>query len=117
MSAETDFRAVLAGFAGLTALVGQAIAQNAVPPKTAAPYVVFTSEHQPSRALGNTLLGERVTFNVACWGKTPASADAVADQVEAALAAQGIQPEARAGEFDPETLLDCTQLVFDWWIV
>jgi hypothetical protein len=117
LSAETDFRAVLAGYGPLASLVGARIAQNAVPPATAAPYVVFSGQHEPSRGLDNTLLGTKVTFSVTCWAKKTADADAVADQVVAALAAQGVECTARASDYDAEVDLDATALTVDWWVV
>ena len=115
MSAETDFRAVLAGYAGLTALVSTRIAQNAVPQGASLPYVAFTAQHTPDFGLDNTKLANGVTFAVECWAETAASADAVADQVEAALLAAGVVCTSRATTFDPELGLDATALTVEWW--
>ena len=115
MSAETDFRTVLAGYAGLTALVGARIAQNAVPQGADLPYVAFTAQHNPDFGLDNTLLSNGVTLSIECWAATAAAADAVADQVRAALLAAGVVCTARATAFDPEVGLDATVLTAEWW--
>ena len=115
MSAETEFRAVLAGYAGLTALVSTRIAQNSIEQGAALPYVVFSSQQQPTHGLNNTLLATQVTFATECWADTAAAADAVADQVLAALAAQGVVHTARVSGFDPELGLDATVLTVEWW--
>lgn len=115
MSAQTDFRAALAGYAPLTALVGTRIAQNAVPQGADLPYVAFTAQHTPDLGLDNTLLANGVTFSIECWAQTAAQADAVADQVRAALLAEGVVCTSRSTSYDPEVGLDATVLVAEWW--
>lgn len=121
MSAETDFRAVLAAWAPLTALVGTRIAQNAVDAGVALPYVVFSAQHDPALALLDGVpLAQRVSLGVQCWGATAAEADAVADQVVAALQAgappaRGAALLGRAAGYDGELQLDATVLTIEWW--
>lgn len=115
MSAETDFRAVLAGYAGLTNLVSTRISQNAVDQSDAAPYVVFTASHAPEYGLDNTVHADLVTFEVQCWAETALAADAVADQVEAAIRAEGLVATSRITTFDAETGLDGTVITVEWW--
>lgn len=115
MSVESDFRALLAAYAPLTALVGTAIAQNAVPPNAARPYVAFVAQHTPEYGLDNTLLADGVAITCECWADDAASADAVADAVQAALLAAGRVCTARASTFDPELGLDATVLTVEWW--
>jgi hypothetical protein len=116
MSAEDDFIAVLAGYAPLAALVGTRIAQNAVPQGAALPYVAFTSSHAPEFGLDNTLHADLVTYSVECWADGAAEADAVADQVRAALLAEGVLCTSSGGTFDPEQGLDATALQVEWWV-
>lgn len=116
MSAEADFRAVLAAYAPLTALVGTRIAQNAVPQGGALPYVAFTASHAPEYGLDNTLHADLVTFSVECWAESASAADAVADQVQAALLAQGHVCTNAGGTYDPELGLDATALQCEWWV-
>ena len=119
MSAEADFRALLAGHAGLAALVGTRIAQNAVPRADVLPLVVFVASHVPEHGLDGTLLADQVTFAVQCWGKTAADAAAVAAQVKAACAtapaAAGCTVTAQRGSFDAEMGLDGEELDVEWW--
>lgn len=119
MTAETDFRSLLAGHAGTAALVGSAIAHNAMGSGTPAPYVVFTCSHDPVQVLDSTVLGDVCTFTVQCWGKTAASAEAVASAVVAAIAtapsARGATVTSRASGYDDETGLDATILSVEWW--
>lgn len=115
MSAEDDFRTLLAGNAGVTALVSQRIAQNAIRQGDAPPYVVFTSQHQPDLALDNTVLADQVTFTVQCWAKTALLADQVADAVTTCLASAGVVVTGRATGYDEELGLDATVLTVDWW--
>jgi hypothetical protein len=116
VSAESDFRAVLTGYANLTALVPAAkIAQNAVDSAVEVPYIVFTSQHIPEYGLDNTVLALNVKFRVQCWADDPLEADSVADQVVAALLAQGVVCTDRQSIFDPNVGLDATALTADWW--
>jgi hypothetical protein len=115
MSAETEFRALLAAYAPLTALVGTRIAQNAVPQAAALPYVAFTASHAPEFGLDNTLLSNVVTFSVECWAETAAAADVVANQVKAALLADARVCTSRSSAFDPDVGLDATVLTCEWW--
>lgn len=119
MSAETDLRALLAGHAGLAALVGANVAHNAIKAQTAPPYVVFTCTHAPVLNLAGAQLADQCLFSVQCWGKTAANAEDVADAVRAALAtapaARGVAVTARASGYDDELGFDATVLSVEWW--
>ena len=119
MSAETDLRALLAGHAGLAALVGGNVAHNAIRAQTAPPYVVFTCSHSPVLTVGGAQLADQCLFSIQCWGKTAANAEAVADAVLAALAtapsARGVATTARASGYDDELGFDATILTVEWW--
>ena len=115
MSAESDLQAVLEAYAGLTALVDDRIAQNAIDQGEPPPYVVYTAQHTPDYGLNNTLLANNVQFRIECWGGTSAADDAVADQVRAALLAQGVVCTSRVTGISPDTGLDATILTADWW--
>lgn len=116
MSAETDFRALLAARPQLAALVGTRIAQNAVPQGSPLPLVVFASSHTPERSTNGTLLADEVTFTVQCVAEDSAVADQVADEVEAAIYARA-EVTARDAAFNEELALDATVLVIQWWDV
>lgn len=114
MSAESDFRALLAANAGVTALVSTRIAQNAVPEGSAVPLIVFTASHNPSYGLDDTLLDDEVTIEVQCWGDTALVADNVADAVDTALGTRAIVT-GRASGYDAELGMDSTVLTIQWW--
>lgn len=119
MSAETDFRALLAAHAPLTALVGTRIAQTAVPEGSVYPLVVYTTQHDLEVALDGTVLVDATTFTAQCWGATAASARAVADAVRTACAtapvARGCTVVAEADAFDAELQRDAVALTVEWW--
>jgi len=116
VSAETDFRAILTGYTALTDIVPAArIAQNAVDDGVATPYIVFKGKHFPDHGLDNTVLSTNVQFSVACWADDSLSADAVADQVVAALLADGVVHTERDSDFAPDIGLAFTLIIFDWW--
>lgn len=119
MSIEADFRALLAGYAPLTSLVGTRIAQNAVPAGAVMPLVVFGGTHERTLGLDKSLLADKCTLIVQCWSETSVQADAVADAVVAAVAtspaAAGAVVLDRSGSFDPEQDLHATELTVEWW--
>lgn len=117
MSVDTTFRALLAGYSGLTALVGTRIALNAVPESSAYPLVVFVSGQQHELGLDNTLHGTAVTYSVQCFAESAAGADAVATQVKAAVATDldyVITDEASG--FDEDLGLDAVVLTVQTWV-
>lgn len=120
MSVETEFRALLAAHAPLTALVGTAIALNAVPEGAAAPLVVYACTHSRTIGLNNELLADQCSLQVQCWGVSALQADELADAVEAAVAtapaATGACVLDRATTFEPELGLDGTVLTVEWWV-
>lgn len=122
MSVASDFRAALAAHAPLTAIVGNRIAQNAVPQGGAYPLVTFVTEEPKERGLDGTLHAAACVITAQCWGKTAESAAAAADAVQAALLADATAlahdctVTSRASAFDPELDLDAEQLQIEWWV-
>lgn len=116
MSAETTLRALLAASPTLTGLVGQRIAQNAVPQGEALPLIVFAATHAPSYGMDNTLLADDVTFTLQCWAEDGVVADAVADAAAAAIVSAGDVIE-RETAYNEELKLDGTVLTVQWWTV
>lgn len=118
MSAEADFRALLAAHGPLAAVVGSAISQNGVPPNAVPPYVSFTAEHQREHTLQGELVDDTVTFTTICWARSAAEADQVADLVEQAIASAPAANLAivlsRGTAFDPDLNLDATVLIVEW---
>lgn len=119
MSIEADFRALLAGHAGVAALVGTRIAQNAVPDAAGLPCVVFNANHNRILGLDNSLQADQAAIAVQCWAETAAAADALADAVTAAVAtapaAAGAVVLDRSSAYDAELGLDATALTVEWW--
>jgi hypothetical protein len=118
MSAEVEFRALLASHAPLVALVGTRIAENAVGEGDRPPLVVFTADHEPELGIDGGVLCDEVTFAVQCWGKTAAEAAQVAAAVTAAVAAappaRYAEVIAKRGTFDAELQLDGVELTVEW---
>lgn len=115
MTAETDFRALLAAHAPLVALVGSAIAENVAPQGMPLPLVVFSSSHSIERGLNNAVLADEVTFSVQCWAEDSVTASLVADAVEAAL--QGAaEADSREGGFNEELQLNAVVLTVPWFV-
>ena len=119
MSAETEFRALLVGYAPLVALVERRIAQNAIEDGTVGDYVVFTAAHDPLKGLGGEVLEDQVTITCECWAATALRAQAIADRVTEAVALAPIARQAevtsRATGFDGDLGLDALVLTIDWW--
>ena len=117
MSAETDFRALLASHVPLTDLVGDAIAVNAME-EGPSDYVVFTASHDMVHGLDGTLLSDDVTFTVQCWSAKALDAAAIADAVDGAVAtAPAIamaQVTGRGDIFDEATGFDGVELTVIW---
>lgn len=116
MSTETEYRARLAAYAPLVALVSTRIAQNAVPQGEAVPLVVFAASHNPSRGIDGTLLADEVLLATQCWAGDGVTADAVADAVEAAVSGWA-DVLTRGTEYNEEMKLDCTALTVQRWVV
>ena len=118
MSIETDIRNLLAGYGGLTALVGTRIAQDAVPDESAYPLVVFAVRRDAITDIGGARLVDQCSVSLQCWAETGVAA-AVADQVAAAMATAPVSAGAividRSTTFDPEMGLDGVLLTFQWW--
>lgn len=115
MSAETELRALLAANAGVVSLVGQRIAQNAVPQDEDYPLIVFTSAHAPSLSTYGTVLADEVTFSIQCWAVDSIVADAVADAATAAIAARA-DVLGREAAYEDEMNLHATVLTVQWWM-
>lgn len=116
MTIESDFRSLLAGNAGVAALVGTRVAQSAVPSGDGYPLVVFTSTHDYTRGLDNSLLGDTCSLNVQCWAETAVAAGAVADAVADAVATvpDYAVVDSRSPVFDEALELDGVVLIVTW---
>lgn len=116
MSASTDLRVLLAGAAGVTALVGTRIGQDRAEQDWVRPFIVFgVVETDPQRALDGSVHGTRYVFEVQCWANTRASADAVADAVQTACDGDHRYVTARSGGYEPDLDLESAVLIVDWW--
>lgn len=119
MSAETDFRALLAGYAPLTAIVSTRIAQDTVPEGSTGAVVVFATRHDPITDLQGLTVADLVTITVQCWAETGVLASSVADAVTAAVATAPAARSAlvldRSTTFEPDLQLDGVLLTVQWW--
>lgn len=125
MSAEADLRSDLLAHAPLIALVSpgsdKRVAADKVEAGVARPFLVFSRrETEPVTNLMGQTLAERCVFELQCWADTRASAEALADAAQAALAAStrepyGIPMEDRSSAYDGELDLECVVLTVEWW--
>lgn len=125
MSAEADLRSDLLAHAPLVAMIAtnstKRVAADKVEAGIARPFIVFTRrETDPITTLDGVKHGAKVFFELQCWGDTRASAEALADAAEAALAAStrepfGIPSEDRSSAYDGELDLECVVLGVEWW--
>lgn len=120
MSAETDFRALLAAHAALTTLVVGRIAQDAVPEGALFPLVVFSCTHDPLQNILGEQVADRCTFTVQSWSdKTAAAAAAVADAVAGAVAtapaARSAAVISRSSVSDAELGQYGVESIVEWW--
>jgi hypothetical protein len=117
MSVDSDFRALLAGHAALTALVSTRIAQHAVPQDSAYPLVVFVSTAARTLGIDNTLHGTEHTWSVQCFAETAVGAQAVADAVLGAVATNtNYVVLDMASGFDEELGLDAVTITVNRWV-
>lgn len=87
MSVEDNLRADLLAHAPLAALVSTRIKPDKMPLGSARPYIVYVVGREPEHLLDGTLSYTKYTFRFQCWGDTRASAEAVADALQAGLLA------------------------------
>lgn len=114
MSAESDLQAWLLNYSPLAALVSQRVAQGALPQGTRPPYVAWVLQTAPDRATHGQVLATTYAATVDSWAESPEGADAVADEVAAALAAENVWWSDRTNDFEPEADLYVTRLTFEW---
>ena len=116
MSAESDLYAVLAGSAGLAALVSTRIYPDAIPEDKPLPAVVYSAESSaPEFCLDNSLAAVAIRFRIVAWGVTRTVAAQAGDQIVAALALAGVPYDNRFSGFDGEVgnYADVTEIT--WW--
>lgn len=116
MSASTELQALLVGAAGVAALVGTRVFSDRAEQKTARPFIVHSvAQTEPQYSLDNTEHGRLTVFEVQVWANKRASAEAVADAIEQALADDQRVILAKAGGYDEELDLEATVLSVEWW--
>jgi hypothetical protein len=117
MSAETDLQALLAGNAGVTALVSTRIGADRAEQEWSRPFVIYTrGDTDRMRGLDGTITATKVSFEVQCWGNTRASAEAVADAVATAIeAGDNGDVVNRATAYDSDLDLEAALLSVEWW--
>jgi hypothetical protein len=104
VSAESIVYGWLSGFAGLTALVGTRIYPDVIPEQASLPAIAFTrSQTEPVSTIHGSVFAEFVAVQIQAWSATRTEAEAVADAVVDALAANAEIYIARGALFDEET--------------
>lgn len=119
MSAESELRTVLAGYAPLLAQVPAArICVDAVPQGLTRPYIAFSKQGgQDEVGLDNTLLAAVSTIDIQCIGTDRTNAIAVRDLVRDALRAAGMPSDRNSAGYDPENDLEAEIVTVDWFDV
>lgn len=119
MSAEAQFRGLLAGHAPLVAMVDDRIALNAVPEGGGYPCIAYSVALTTEACLDPADDETHATITVQCWAGSPTEARALADEVraavEAAPAAHCAWVMSEGTVFAEELGLDGVQLDVDWW--
>lgn len=117
MAADTDLVALLKAAAGVTAIVGSganAISPDAIPSDRPLPAIAYTLNVEPISTIHGTVLGEDVSFSIACWAEKRSQADALAIAVQTALVAAGRPWSARSNAYDDETGSYAATVTVDW---
>lgn len=117
MSAEAHYRALLAGHAALTTIVGANIALNSIPEGAVPPLVVFITTQTPNLGLDNTVLDTQISHATQCWGASSTEALAIANAVRGAVATD---PDyvvlSQDSVFDEDRGLDGIELTVERWV-
>ena len=116
MSAEADLYSALTARVALTALVSTRIFPDAIPEGCALPAIVYQrASTSPVTTISSVVVAEDVRFVITAWAETRTAADAVSDEVGAALATAGNPLVDRSTGFDAECGLHAVSVDSDWW--
>lgn len=116
MSAETELYAVLAGSAGLAALVDGRIYPDAIPEDKPLPAVVHSrTATEPVLTIGGIKLAETATIAITAWSPTRTEAEAIADAIATALQLAGQPFSNRSSGYDGDTGLYGVTVETDWF--
>lgn len=116
MSAETQLYSALSGLAGLTEIVSTRIYPDAIPEGKLLPAVVFMrASTTPTHTINGALICEDVRFSISSWAQTREQAEAVADQIDAALTSAGNPKADRSSGFDSDVGLFAVTTEVDWF--
>lgn len=103
MSAEEDLYTALSGDAGIIALVGTRVHIDKRDEDEVLPSIVFQrTGTRPVTTIHGTVVANTIALGVACVAETRASAEAVANAVEAAVVPTFILVN-RVSDYDPDT--------------
>ena len=111
MSAESTLYAILNAHPGLAGLVADRIYPGALPEGAGYPAIVFArTDTQGIDTLHGSRIAEDVTLSVQAWGSGRTQANAVGDQIRAALQASGNLPTNRTDVADDATGLEGVEI-------
>lgn len=116
MSLDSDIRGIFAGSAAVTAIVGDKIYPDELPPEKL-PAVVFITASTPEQLLDGSICADQVRVRVEGWAKTKGESRALGDALVAALAAADVPYEARAPLYDADTGEFGAGIDFIWWVL
>jgi hypothetical protein len=120
VSVESDVVASLLAHAPLATLVGQKVSPDKVLQDVTRPFIVYTVQRTPHHTIDNACRTTLYTFTLQAWADNRTSADAVADAVEAALAASaleggGIPVDDRQTISESDLDFEGNEITFTYW--
>lgn len=116
MSLDSDIRGIFAGSAAVTAIVGDKIYPDELPPEKL-PAVVFITASTPEQLLDGSICADQVRVRIEGWAKTKGESRALGDALVAALAAADLPYEARVPIYDDATGEFGAGIDFIWWVL
>ena len=119
MSAESELRDTLVGYAPLVAAVPAArISVDAVDVNAARPYIAFSKQlRTDDHGVDGTWLAAQSTIDIQCVGSSRSNAIAVAALVRDALRPAGMPAERGGAGYDAENDLEVEIVTVDWFDV
>jgi hypothetical protein len=120
MSAEAFLYGTLSAYAGVTAIVGAGAGARIYPDEAkegaALPLIVYNQGTAlPEFTLNNALAATQNSISVTCWAATRIAAEALADAVVLAMAAQGEIHGPRDSDFDEANQAYAAVITFTFW--
>ncbi len=116
MSAETDLRTLLIAAGAVTSVVSTRIYSDARAEGSSLPAIVYQrTGTEPVMTIHGTVAGEKAIIEIACIADLRATADSLAALISPALSGTPFNYVDRRSEYDPESDLFISALVYERW--